>query len=193
MKTWRHEQRQRLLEERATLTEKAHQEISKACLTHLASYLDGCQPGILGIYWPIKGEIDCRILAESLLKAGWTLAVPVINNRSRHLDFARWQPDTPMIQGTWNIPVPARPEWLTPSRFLVPLVGFDKANYRLGYGGGYYDRTLAERAEPVKTIGVGMEMGRLESIHPHAQDIPMRRIITEAGIQLPEPPTNSDI
>ncbi|MCX4191440.1 5-formyltetrahydrofolate cyclo-ligase [Methylophaga sp. OBS1] len=193
MKTWRQEQRQRLLEERASLTEKAHKQISKSCLAHVAMYLEDCPPDILGIYWPIKGEIDCRVLAEGLLGAGWTLAVPVINNRSRLLDFARWQPDTPMIQGTWNIPVPAQPEWLTPSRFLVPLVGFDKAHYRLGYGGGYYDRTLAERSEPVETIGVGMEMGRLETIHPHALDIPMMRIITETGLQLPEPQANSDI
>ncbi len=191
MKTWRQNQRQRLLEDRAALSAEQHQQIAQTCLRHVAAYLSDCQPGVLGIYWPIKGELDCRLLAESLISAGWILSVPVINNETRKLEFARWQPDTAMVSGTWNIPVPARPEWLNPDRFLVPLVGFDKANYRLGYGGGYYDRTLAECEDIIETIGVGMEMGRFETIHPHERDIPMHRIITEAGMQLPEPQNGS--
>lgn len=187
MKSWRQEQRQRLLAARAAMSAKQHEEISRACLAYIADYLSACEPGVLGMYWPIKKELDCRRLAETLLSAGWVLSVPVINDESRMLEFARWQPAMPMTVGTWNIPIPAEPQWVSPARFLVPLVGFDKANYRLGYGGGYYDRTLANIDEDIEIIGVGMEMGRLETIHPHARDIPMHRIITEAGIQKPEP------
>jgi 5-formyltetrahydrofolate cyclo-ligase len=193
MKAWRQSQRQRLIEERAALSPEAHRLIAAHCLAHVSDYLARCEPGVLGLYWPIKGELDCRPLAESLLKAGWILSVPVINNETRKLDFARWQPDTVMTTGIWNIPVPASPEWLSPTRFLVPLVGFDKANYRLGYGGGYYDRTLANKGNEIETIGVGMEMGRFETIHPHALDIPMHRIITEAGMQMPEPNTSTGL
>lgn len=191
MKTWRQNQRRRLIEERAALSADDRRQITDYCLAHISDYLSDCKPAVIGLYWPIKGELDCRPLAEPLLKAGWILSLPVINNETGKLDFARWQPATSMTAGIWNIPVPTSPEWLSPTRFLVPLVGFDIANYRLGYGGGYYDRTLADKNDDVETIGVGMEMGRFDSIHPHALDIPMRRIITEAGIQLPEPQNDS--
>jgi 5-formyltetrahydrofolate cyclo-ligase len=187
MKSWRQNQRRRLIEERSALSSDEHRQIAEHCLAHIADYLAQCDPGVIGLYWPIKGELDCRPLAESLLQAGWLLSVPVINNETRKLAFARWQPDTAMTTGVWNIPVPVSPEWLSPTRFLVPLVGFDKANYRLGYGGGYYDRTLADMSGKIEAIGVGMEMGRFETIHPHALDVPMNRIITETGMQMPEP------
>ena len=193
MKTWRQNERQRLLAARAALSAEQHHQIAQACLNYISAYLSECEPGILGMYWPIKKELDCRPLAAALIKSGWVLTVPVINEETRKLEFARWQPDMPMVTGIWNIPVPEEPEWLTPSRFLVPLVGFDKANYRLGYGGGYYDRTLADMAEPVETIGVGMELGRFETIHPQEWDIPMHHIITEAGIQIAEPQSSFDL
>jgi 5,10-methenyltetrahydrofolate synthetase len=99
------------------------------------------------------------------------------------LDFSHWQPDMPMVQGSWNIPVPAHQHLLAPDMFLIPLLGFDSDNYRLGYGGGYYDRTLAEQTHNVTTIGVGIEQGRFETIFPQPHDIAMNMIVTEAGIQ----------
>lgn len=184
MKLWRQQQRQRLLAEREALSTELREHIQRQCLHYIAAYLGQCEPGILGLYWPIKGELDCRQLAGSLLSAGWVLSVPVINSDTRKLDFARWQPDTPMQSGRWNIPVPVMQDLVKPERFLVPLVGFDAKNFRLGYGGGYYDRTLADSYTTVETIGVGMEMGRFETIYPHEMDIPMNKIITESGMQL---------
>lgn len=187
MKSWRLCQRRRLLEERMAIPVEQREQIQKRCLGHIADYLSQCEPGIIGLYWPIKGELDCSPLAETLSSAGWILTMPVINDECRKLEFARWQPDTAMMKGTWNIPVPAEPEWLSPRHLLVPLVGFDSANYRLGYGGGYYDRTLADKRDLIEAIGVGMDMGRFESIYPHDLDVPMHRIITETGIYEPEP------
>lgn len=183
MKSWRQEQRQQILAARSALPAEQRQRIQAACLKFVSDYLAQCEPGIIGTYWPIKGELDCRQLADGLLAAGWTLTVPVINKTSKHLQFARWQPETPMQKGTWNIPVPVEPEFLQPERFLVPLVGFDRDNYRLGYGGGYYDRTLAAIDKPVETVGVGMELGRFDTIYPQAHDIAMDFIITEKGVQ----------
>lgn len=182
MKTWRQQQRQRLLEDRAGLSPAERETIQQHCLQNIAAYLAQCEPCTLGLYWPIKGELDCRDLAEDLISNGWELAVPVMNEETRTLSFARWQPGTPMHPGAWNIPIPVDIELLQPVRYLVPLVGFDEANYRLGYGGGYYDRTLANIRTRVETIGVGMEMGRCQTIHPHEHDIPMNVIITEAGV-----------
>ncbi len=175
--------RRRLLEERAMLSVPNRQQLQTSVLAYVEQYLQKQKPGVLGIYWPIKGELDCRSIAETLINSGWQLAVPVINDATKQLDFAHWQPDTPMVNSTWNIPVPANPEWSKPEHFLIPLVGFDANNYRLGYGGGYYDRTLATQLNPVTKIGVGFEMGRLASIHPNKFDIAMDIVITETGLQ----------
>lgn len=182
MQEWKQKQRSRLLEERAALTAKLRYDNQKAVLANIEQYLATQRPTSLGIYWPIKAELDCRSLAETLIKQGWQLAVPVINKETKQLDFADWTPETVMVNGIWNIPVPAEPDWIRPKQFLIPLVGFDKQSYRLGYGGGYYDRTLAAIKTPVNKIGVGFEMGRLETIHPHEFDIAMDMIITEQGL-----------
>ena len=183
MKEWRQQQRQRLLDERAGLQSAERENIQHRCLQHLTDCLHDVEPGILGLYWPIRGELDCRGLAQSLMTDGWKLALPSINPETRKLDFAHWQPGMAMTTGIWNIPVPAQLDILRPRYFLIPLVGFDSSNYRLGYGGGYYDRTLAAIKDSVVTIGVGMEMGRVASSYPHCFDIPMHKVVTEAGIQ----------
>lgn len=182
MTNWRKQQRTQLLTARSALTPVQRAEIEQRCLAKIKDLLAQYQPGSLGIYWPIKGELDLRPLAETLLADGWTLSVPVINNQTRQLDFAYWYPAMAMEQGTWNIPIPSDPRFINPERLLVPLLGFDEANYRLGYGGGYYDRTLAGGHQP-QTIGVGMEIGRLQSIFPEQHDIAMDVIITETAMQ----------
>jgi len=182
MDEWKSRQRTALLEARAKLSNQQRNLIQKSVLKQLSHYLEKLPPQTLGIYWPIKGELDCRPLANLLIEAGWILTLPVINTASKQLDFAQWTPETEMIEGRWSIPVPSRPFWLKPSLFLIPLVGFDKQNFRLGYGGGFYDRTLADVSKPITTVGVGMEIGRLENIYPHKYDIPMDIILTEAGL-----------
>jgi len=86
-----------------------------------------------------------------------------------------------MKPGHYDIPVPVEAIELLPDQVLVPLVAFDAQGYRLGYGGGYFDRTLAALAPPPATIGVGFEVGRVDSIAPEAHDIPLDHIVTEAG------------
>lgn len=183
MTNWRKQQRTQLLTARSALTPVQRAEIAQGCLVKIKDLLAQYPPGSLGIYWPIKGELDLRPLAETLLADGWTLSVPVINNQTQQLDFAHWHPAMAMKKGTWNIPVPINPYFVKPQRLLVPLLGFDQANYRLGYGGGYYDRTLAAWTDQPQTIGVGMEIGRLKSIFPEQHDIAMDVIITETTMQ----------
>jgi 5-formyltetrahydrofolate cyclo-ligase len=87
-----------------------------------------------------------------------------------------------MARGVWNIPIPAERQVVPPGALLVPLVGFDSRGYRLGYGGGFYDRTLAALSPKPLAIGVGYEFGRLATIHPQPHDIPMDALVTEAGV-----------
>jgi 5-formyltetrahydrofolate cyclo-ligase len=84
--------------------------------------------------------------------------------------------------------VPAERQVVSPTALLVPLVGFDEQGYRLGYGGGYYDRTLAASKPRPLAIGLGYEFGRLATIHPQPHDAPMDAIVTEAGVRRFERP-----
>ena len=93
--------------------------------------------------------------------------------------FREWWPGIPMTHGVWHIPVPAEGEPVSPDILLAPLVGFDGRKYRLGYGGGYYDRTLAGLVTKPRVVGVGFELSRIPTIHPQSHDIPMDLIVTE--------------
>lgn len=107
------------------------------------------------------------------------MALPVIVERGQPLVFREWTPGSLMVQGTWKIPMPASGEGVFPDLLIVPLVGFDRKGYRLGYGGGFYDRTIAAMPERPRTIGVGFELGLLETIYPQPHDIALEMIVTE--------------
>lgn len=138
--------------------------------------------GCVGFYWPFKREIDLRHVVRHLIDAGAVAALPVVVERARPVEFWAWQPRTKLARGIWNIPIPAERQVVQPAILLVPLLGFDGAGYRLGYGGGYYDRTLAATTPRPITIGIGYEHGRLDTIFPQPHDIPMDATVTEAGM-----------
>jgi 5-formyltetrahydrofolate cyclo-ligase len=134
---------------------------------------------VLGIYWPFRGEIDLRDLAHEHIEAGGIVALPVVVEKNAPVEFWRWRPQVPMSRGLFNIPIPAEREVVAPDLLIVPLVGFDRAGYRLGYGGGYYDRTLAANQPRPRTLGIAFAESELETIYPQPHDIPMSRIITD--------------
>ncbi len=140
--------------------------------------------GTLGIYWPVRGEIDVRALALEHLRRGGSVGLPVVVQPFSALEFWSWDEAAPMSRGVWNIPIPARRALVHPDLLLVPLVGFDSENYRLGYGGGYYDRTLAAARPRPRCIGLGYASSRLDSIFPQQHDIPMDYILTDDGTEL---------
>lgn len=182
MSSIRQQQRQTLLAERAAMTKKQRELATQQILRHLEMMLLKMTPQVLALYWPIKNEISCHAIMPNLLKKGWQLCLPVINNETKKLQFSRWTPETTMVAGYWNIPIPTINDWLNPDMYLIPLVGFDLNNYRLGYGGGFYDRTLGDINKPATFIGIGLESARLTTIDPHEFDIPMDIIITESGL-----------
>jgi 5-formyltetrahydrofolate cyclo-ligase len=138
---------------------------------------------LVGFYWPFKGEYDVLPIARSLHARGTKLALPVVVEKGQPLVFREWRPDARLVPGIWGIPVPADGGVVEPDALIVPLVGFDQDGYRLGYGGGYYDRTLAAMRKKPLTIGVGFELAALTTIHPQPHDIPMDAIVTEARFE----------
>jgi 5-formyltetrahydrofolate cyclo-ligase len=181
IKAWRKQQREMLLKGRVQDPEERRLR-SAPILEQLAvelRALAGARLPILGIYWPFRSEIDVRELAHQHLEAGGIVALPVVAEKNAPVQFWRWRPEVPMSRGLYNIPIPGEREEVAPDVLIAPLVGFDRQGYRLGYGGGYYDRTLAASQPRPRTLAIAFAEAELETIYPQPHDIPMSRIITD--------------
>lgn len=178
---WRRARRAELLARRLALDPATHARLSAAIERHLAACFDWPQARVVGGYWPIRNEFDPRSFLARLIAGGATAALPVVEGRDRPLSFRAWRPGDPMEEGAHGIAVPAAGSALRPDVLLVPMVGFDEAGYRLGYGGGYYDRTLAALDPPPRAVGICFALGRLPTIYPQEFDRPMDCVVTEEG------------
>ena len=161
--------------------------ISDALTARLEALVSQFEPHSIGFYWPLRGEFDARawITAWLAANASRRAALPAIPERHTPLTFLASTPDAPMREGHHGIPEPAAQEVIVPDLLLVPCVGFDRDGYRLGYGGGYYDRTLATwpgKTQPV-TVGIAYEACRIEEgvLAREAHDLPLDAVVTEAA------------
>jgi 5-formyltetrahydrofolate cyclo-ligase len=182
VKAWRRGERERLIALRQALPAAERRGWADRIEAELRGLLAE-RPGILGVYWPFRAEFDPRPLIDWAVAAGRKVALPVVVDKKGPLEYRAWRPGEPLADGVWNIPVPEKRDIVTPAVVLAPLVGFDEACYRLGYGGGYFDRTLAALSPRAFAIGIAFEVQLLETIYPQSFDIPMDLIVTEAGIR----------
>ncbi|MBS3648478.1 5-formyltetrahydrofolate cyclo-ligase [Pseudaminobacter sp. 19-2017] len=176
---WRKAERKRLIAERLALSADEREARSNRIAVMLDRALGNVSGRIVGAYWPFRGEPDLRNWSIRLLERGGRIALPVVVQKGWPLEYRIWSPGDPLERGVWNILVPSRGPAVQPSAVIAPLVGFDQEHYRLGYGGGFFDRTLAAMAKKPLTIGVGYAHGRLPTIYPQPHDIPMDIVITE--------------
>jgi 5-formyltetrahydrofolate cyclo-ligase len=183
VKAWRKAERQRLLALRTGTDPARRRAWGRAIETRLMAFLADRARIALGVYWPFQAEFDPRPLIEQLVAAGSAVALPAVVDKKGPLEYRAWRPGEPLVDGVWNIPVPEKRDLVAPQAVLAPLVGFDRACYRLGYGGGYFDRTLAALEPRPLAIGVGFELSALDTIHPQDFDIPMDVIVTEAALR----------
>ncbi|ACA17318.1 5-formyltetrahydrofolate cyclo-ligase [Methylobacterium sp. 4-46] len=179
IRDWRKETRTKLIEQRIGLSAQDRAARSQRVSQALGAALEPYAGKLIGFYWPFRGEYDPRAVLSSMRERGTRLALPVIVERGQPLVFREWSPGRLMAQGVWNIPVPESGEPVFPDLLVVPLVGFDEQGYRLGYGGGFYDRTIAAMSVKPRTIGVGFELGRVRTIYPQPHDIALEEIVTE--------------
>ena len=179
---WRKLVRDDLIQRRTALPSDIRRRLGESACARLVEAVDLRAFVVLGFCWPIRGEFDVRGIAKEYLASGGQLALPVVVQRSAPVEFWRWHPGMPMQTGVWNIPIPKQRDILTPDAVIVPLVGFDGCGYRLGYGGGYFDRTLASAVPRPFAIGLGYADSALQTIYPQPHDIPMNLIVTDQSI-----------
>jgi 5-formyltetrahydrofolate cyclo-ligase len=182
LRAWRREQRTRLLADRQALSTPAHRAASRAIGERLAAVvLRAPPPAIVGAYWPIRREFNPLPLLQQLIDTGVRVALPSIVQKNAPLEFRLWRPGDRLAVGVYDIPYPAEGEAVTPDTLIIPLVGYDLAGYRLGYGGGYYDRTVPTLSPCPRLIGLGFAGAQLQTICPQAHDIRMDCIVTDAA------------
>ena len=150
---------------------------------HLLERIGPPEGRVVSGYMPIRTEIDPRPAMAALHAAGARICVPVIAGARLPLDFREWWPGCALVEGPFKAMVPEGGDWLTPDALIVPLVGFDRSLNRIGYGGGFYDRTLARlrAAGRVEAIGFAFAAQELPQVPADDTDQPLDALVTEQG------------
>jgi 5-formyltetrahydrofolate cyclo-ligase len=178
---WRKAERARLIEARLALPADVRAAMSERIAEGIDAIIGDVAGRTVSLYWPFRGEPDLRGWMNSLAARGGVAALPIVVAKGEPLIFRAYKQGDRLEKGVWNIPIPAEGEPVLPDIVISPIVGIDPQNYRLGYGGGFFDRTLATMPRKPLVIGIGYEMQRIATIYPQSHDIPMDRIVTEAG------------
>lgn len=150
----------------------------------LRVWLVGRSERSIGAYWPIKGEFDAlpALYRWSEAEPGRRIGLPVIDRDTKQLRFHVWYPGCPMEEDAYGIPKPKDTEAFEPELLLVPCVGYGPKGLRLGYGGGFYDRTLAHLRPRPFTVGVGFAHGYVPWLEPEPHDVPLDAMLVEDGV-----------
>ncbi len=178
---WRKAERERLIEARLAISAETRASFAGMIAEGLDAAIGAVGGRIVSVYWPFRGEPDLRPWLASVVERGGRAALPVVVEKAKPLIFRAYGPGDPLEKGVWNIPIPAKGEPVVPDVVIAPVVGFDPGRYRLGYGGGFFDRTLAALPRKPLIIGVGYDMQAIPTIYAQAHDIPMDRIVTQNG------------
>lgn len=156
-------------------------------------WLLGRPDTVIGAYWPIKGEFDPLPALHRWKEDGELMdqaqrrkiGLPVVDKVSMTMQFHTWYPGCPMEEDAYGIPKPKDTEIITPTLLFVACVGYGPGGYRLGYGGGFYDRTLAALEPRPFTVGLGFEHGFLPEFQPEPHDLPLDAMLNDQGVVWP--------
>ena len=187
LRAWRKTQRERLIAARERVTPETLEEWRHRIDRSLELSFPGLAGAKLAFCWPIKGEYDARHLAKTLRDRGTLTALPVVVAPKTPLVFREWHPGVELATGAMDIPYPANSAEVVPDVVLLPMNGWDQQGYRLGYGAGFFDRTLAAMQKRPVVVGVTYELAKMDTIHPQSWDIPADYVVTERGVYRRDP------
>lgn len=187
LKRWRQAQRERLIAARVAVDPATLEGWRRRIDSHLERAFPGLAKSVVALCWPIRNEYDARHLARRLRERGARTLLPAVVAPRSPLVFREWHPGVKLAVGGLDIPYPVDSAELMPDVVLLPMNGWDQAGYRLGYGAGFFDRTLASLEKKPITIGVTFELARLDTIHPQPWDVPVDYVVTERGVYRRDP------
>ncbi len=182
-------------EEKARLRQKAHAiraslsadlraEAARLAAAHFFDRIDFDPQHVIAGYWRIRDELDCQPILLRLMDGGQTVVLPVVVDDEQPLDLRVWEADAPLYEAGFGTLAPAdHAPRAVPDLVLMPLLGFDAGGTRLGYGGGYYDRTLASLATKPLLVGLAFAAQEFPHIPRQAHDLPLDAIVTENGVR----------
>ena len=177
--------RRQLVERRLALPAAECAALSATICAALQTHFAQLSTQRVAFCWPVKNEPDLRPLMLAWLAAarpGFAALLPVVVAPGAPLAFRAWTPGSELALDRYGIPTPTAGEFVVPQALLLPVNGFDAAGFRIGYGGGFFDRTLAAQSPAPLAIGVGFELSRVASIRPEPHDIRLDAIVSEAGV-----------
>ncbi|KPL67011.1 5-formyltetrahydrofolate cyclo-ligase [Erythrobacter sp. SG61-1L] len=180
---WRKAERERLIALRMAIPASDRAELGERIAAYLEALIGDPAGLVVSAYWPFRGEPDLKPMLARLRERGAITALPVVVKKAHPLVFRQWQSGNRLERGVWNIPIPADGAEVVPDIAIAPVVGFDPLCYRLGYGGGFFDRTLAALLpHKPRLFGVGYNVQAIPTIYPQTYDIPMDAVVTEVGV-----------
>jgi 5-formyltetrahydrofolate cyclo-ligase len=170
--------------QRSAIAAAVRPEAARAATQHFLAGVPLAQTDIVAVYWPIREELDCRPLLTRLMDSLQPVCLPVVLGEEQPLDMRLWEQGTPLYPSGFGTLAPSEmAPRVEPDVIVVPLLGFDKDGTRLGYGGGYYDRTLADMAKKPRLVGFAFAAQELASVPREPHDRPLEAIVTELGIR----------
>jgi 5-formyltetrahydrofolate cyclo-ligase len=169
--------------QRVTFLKSAHPDAAAEAAKNFFSAVP-LEPGmVVAAYWPIRDELDCRPVLTRLMDSGQPVCLPVVLGEEQPLELRLWEQGVPLYpSGFGTLAPPDDAPRAEPDVILMPLLGFDRAGTRLGYGGGYYDRTLASMTKRPRLVGFAFQAQELDFIPREPHDIPLDTLITEQGV-----------
>lgn len=186
VKRWRKAERARLIKDRLAIPVETRRRHDAMITENLEAAIGAVEDLVIAIYWPFRGEPNLLPFLERVEARGGRCALPVVVEPGRPLIFRLWSRDDQLEKGVWNIPIPrAEAPVAVPDRVISPVVGFDSSCFRLGYGGGFYDRTLSALPGTTSIFGVGYSQAWIPTVYPQWYDIPMEEVVTEDGTWRP--------
>lgn len=169
---------------RAAFHPSLRNEAAKAAAVHFFERVPIDRAEVIAGYWPIRDEMDVKGVIARLMDAGQPVCLPVVLGDEQPLELRLWQDGAPLYEAGFGTLAPAEEApRAAPDMILMPLLGFDRHGTRLGYGGGYYDRTLAALPKRPRLIGFAFSLQEVDHIPREAHDVPLDAIVTEEGVR----------
>ncbi len=177
--------RREMIARREAMSAREHATRSSALRVRLDTAFPSLHELIIGFCWPVQGEANLVPFIAELIARGGRVALPVVVRPGAPLAFREWWPEQPLAPDRYGIPSPTDGDFLRPQALLIPVNAFDETGYRIGYGGGFFDRTLATLSPRPLAIGVGFDFQNVASTRPQPHDLPLDAIVTELRVLRP--------